>query len=485
MSVTILLENGLIKNDSIHGGVAQQRQRMRDAVNRASQQGKPLVLHLHGGLVNRNDGEAIAEKLKGHYAEAGGVPLFFVWQTGLGEIIRNNYRELLQQNLLKWAVRRIVNRVAGKLNISPAGLYGDNKNLEMDEPDEASMAALEFSEEEQMQEESEQLQDQELDEIADALLQEYEALRQSDVSGLVSEQSAIVSAVIGPETPAALTMNPALFQNEGGQKAVYDMGGIFKRNLVSAIVTTIPAVVRRYMNKTHHGFHATIAEELSRRIHGDKVGAFFWRAMKNDAVEAFGDDGKDRAGNWLLRCLNEANPRPRVLLVGHSAGSVFASRLLQQPEANGTFDLAFLAPAITYSLFAKTLKIAESKIANFRMFAMDDDLECKDRLLPLIYPRSLLYLISGILEGTADTPLLGMKRFHSPDYAATNRDQELLDEIRAFLDGGHNRIVWSQSDNGPGLRSWAQRHGDFDEPCDKYDGKTVDSLKHIITHNFS
>jgi len=79
------------------------------------------------------------------------------------------------------------------------------------------------------------------------------------------------------------------------------------------------------------------------------------------------------------------------------------------PEAE--FDVIFLAPAVTYDQFDATLANHQSRIAHFRSFGMTDDWEIADRLLPVVYPRSLLYFVSGLLEETIDEPLVGMERF--------------------------------------------------------------------------
>ena len=58
-----------------------------------------LVIHFHGGLVSKQAGLAIAEKLLPVYSPtpgSGGYPLFFVWESGAWETIRNNFTELAE-----------------------------------------------------------------------------------------------------------------------------------------------------------------------------------------------------------------------------------------------------------------------------------------------------------------------------------------------------------------------------------------------------
>ena len=52
---------------------------------------------------------------------------------------------------------------------------------------------------------------------------------------------------------------------------------------------------------------------------------------------------------------------------------------------------------------------------------MTDELEQADRLIPVIYPHSLLYFVSGVLEDEADKPLLGMERYLTRRLPGTTR----------------------------------------------------------------
>ena len=65
------------------------------------------------------------------------------------------------------------------------------------------------------------------------------------------------------------------------------------------------------------------------------------------------------------------------------------------------FDVILMAPACRTECFADTLAHHGSRIRDFRCFTMSDDFETKDRLVPAIYPHSLLYFISGVLEDEA------------------------------------------------------------------------------------
>lgn len=281
-------------------------------------------------------------------------------------------------------------------------------------------------------------------------------------------------------------MDPNLFVDEEDAENTRGLisAATLKVKLIKAIIATAKGILSRYQSNTDHGLHATVMEELSRRIHGDHIGSAIWGMIKKDSADAFFDGN---AGDYLLRALESCENPPRVVLVGHSAGAIFACNLLRN-ATSGAFDVAFLAPAVSYSFFKDTISIHSDKIANFRMYTMTDANERKDALIngaPFVYPSSLLYLISGILEEDSnkkpdiDCPILGMERFYDDSYNARPADAGLRDDVRQFLDSFTNGVVWSQSNEGAGLASSFLDHGGFD--CD-FD--TIASLQHLIRNGF-
>ena len=137
-------------------------------------------------------------------------------------------------------------------------------------------------------------------------------------------------------------------------------------------------------------------------------------------------------------------------------------------------NLLLLAPAITIDDFEHRIQAHADRFAVFRMFVMNDELECHDRLVPGVYPRSLLYFVSGTLESQADTPLLGLRR-HS--CGQRPYDDYRFASLQRYLAEEEDRLVLSKTSDeaGDGLRSVAARHGDFDD-----DPVTLESLQAII-----
>jgi hypothetical protein len=111
------------------------------------------------------------------------------------------------------------------------------------------------------------------------------------------------------------------------------------------------------------------------------------------------------------------------------------------------------------------------------MYTMNDFYESRDVLvrnvpvfgdLNWFYPRSLLYLISGILEETAgkevvDAAITGLQRVYDPTYRSAAVAE--VAEARAFVEGPADRRVWAVAGStDPRMRSNSTSHGGFGSP---------------------
>ena len=177
------------------------------------------------------------------------------------------------------------------------------------------------------------------------------------------------------------------------------------------------AVVKRYTQGRAHGLYVTVVEEVLRSLYLDKVGTIIWNQMKKDTADAF-LPGENHGGTALLTELKtlalSGVPVPRITLIGHSTGAVYICNFLEsaaQVLPNLKFDVVFLAPAVSYERFSATIANHGKSIAHFRSFGMTDEWESNDTLVPILYLRSLLYFVSGLLETAVDEPLVGMERF--------------------------------------------------------------------------
>jgi hypothetical protein len=164
---------------------------------------------------------------------------------------------------------------------------------------------------------------------------------------------------------------------------------------------------------------------------GKDVGAYAWRNMKQDAYVAFAGqsdyDGGFQGLLPLLKGLDKAPRRPKIHLVGHSAGAIVLGYLL---SALKRFELSnlelksihLMAPACTVDFFkqhyepylkgAGGLKLLD-KIYLYNLAAK---LELDDTVSPGVLPvpcysHSLLYLVSRAYEDSPNTSLAGMQVF--------------------------------------------------------------------------
>lgn len=163
---------------------------------------------------------------------------------------------------------------------------------------------------------------------------------------------------------------------------------------------------------------------------GKAIGSYAWRNMKQDADACFngaaGYDGGFVGLEPLLKGLDgDVERRPKLHLVGHSAGAIVLGRLL---TALGRFKLKklelagihLMAPACTTDFFNEhygpylkgkgALKLADK----IYLYCLTDAQELADKVsigAPPAYGRSLLYLVSRAYEDAPKTPLAGMQLF--------------------------------------------------------------------------
>jgi hypothetical protein len=249
-------------------------------------------------------------------------------------------------------------------------------------------------------------------------------------------------------------------------------------------------VARRYLRKRNHSFYTTVFEEILRRIYVSDVGEWVWSGMKTTAQEMWLPNDnlqgeKQRAGRYLLEGLAKLHKDQglEIDLIGHSAGSIAIIEMLDAIERDfpdfRAHNVVFLAPACTLRRFVDGIVRKPQRFKRFRMYTMKDELETRDPLVAGIkplYPSSLLYFISGVLEDSSDTPLAGMHRFIRTQDPFTDLDP--YGEAAKFLKDG-DRIVLSKTDAnaGHGLRCDSEHHGGFASPQ-----MIKDSLKYLIAN---
>jgi hypothetical protein len=150
-----------------------------------------------------------------------------------------------------------------------------------------------------------------------------------------------------------------------------------------------------------------------------------------------------------------ANNPVRLHLVGHSAGSIVASFMIDRLIGDGlkSFEsVSFLAPAVRLDTFDRLVRpqLDAGRVKRFQQFHLTEHAEESDPTCGP-YRRSLLHLVSESFEGGTTTPILGMQKFFDPylktlPVATQNR-------IRVFA---------SPASNGPDPVA-SSTHGGFDD----------------------
>lgn len=489
------LENGHLAADT----PASEVQAM---VGRALAHGdRGIVVHFHGGLVNYASGMSTAEALYREYLEAGAYPIFFVWESGLIETITNNLDDIRQEKLFKLLWKRLANIVLRKMGQSGAQRSAGELPPVDDAAVQAAIDGATEAEELQPLLDTEPEIDRTVTELTDFERLALETELEMDPELTIAIEEVSNGLRTPAEVAADLSSRSATVQ--GSTTTLMDpraldllvdrpdpaaRGLISTARMIKAAVAVAAHVISRFVRDRDHGFHATLVEEILRELYLANVGQLVWSQMKKDTADSFGDDQATHGGTAFLTALRDAigsNPPPRITLVGHSAGAVYISEFLEKAAsllpASAKFGIVFEAPASTFEKTSATLRRHASMIDGFRMFTMDDGREQGDRLVPVLYPHSLLYFISGVVEAGEDTPIMGMERYYD---AARYPDGSFpqITEARDFVGAQGDRAAWSVTSPGapPGRQTTAVKHGDFDDE----DPATLASVREIIRQGF-
>lgn len=485
-----------------------------DAIFDELKHARRVVLHFHGGLVSEADGRAVAASLDPVYRSVPGtVPVFFVWESGLLEVLRHNLPEIVGEDFFKVAFKWVLKFTIGKFAEGAGGGRTAAGTLDLPtdmqlyealavldegrEPFDASRppAALpEVDAADEAQIRAALMEDLDFRETVQAITESVlPATAQEDGGrGLVTRSRRSGRSLMSPEIIEELAADAQVAQQQGAR------GILSSAKMVWRLTQVLHRVISRFRSGRDHGVYPTIVEEMLREFYLANVGVAVWSAMKKETADTFGQGPKLRGGSYTMRKLQQMLMERaatdgahdvEVTLVGHSTGAVFINNLLAHIEqrradphdpfpAGFRFrNVVFLAPACTFADFHAVVSTPQKDLfENFQMFTMYDRHESEDQLVPHVYTRSLLYFISGVLEPDADgnsapdVPVVGMERYYTSDTYGT---PEIV-AVRTFVGSAPSTVVWSPTDSGP-LRSGALKHGIFDD-----DGLTRASLTAII-----
>lgn len=485
-----------------------------------------LVIHFHGGLVSKDYALTnIAGPLAKIYGDAGAYPLFFIWESGFGEAIWNNKGDLLDDPAFRELVKKVSEWALKKISITGAFGFRGAGGQQIED-----MAAFrkEFDDWfDQMPGAAPSVPPTETtaidtapgsktksraatpdeDELATQIKNGLDddpgfkkALGEALNASIPLDKVATRGAGAGSRRASKLllsseALDKMLPPEEGGQtlEGKVKSRGVFDWiNVAKFVAKIVIAVIKRYKSDRDHGMYCTVVEEVLRAAYGDLIGAAIWNQMKKDTLDSFADR-PDTCGLAVVRKLKAleavGNGLRKLTLVGHSTGAIYICNFLDMAKKVGLLtpiQVIYLAPAVTCDRFARAIdEHGDDCLKDFRMFAMKDSRETEDQMLKPLYTRSLLYFVSGLLEGEPDgggwnsildMPLVGMARYY--ELPKVFGDDQSVSKVKTFLNDRAHRMVWSQSlDAGDGLNSDAAHHGDFDN-----DEQTLQSMVAVIKY---
>ncbi|MEN3370744.1 MAG: hypothetical protein V7609_2887 [Verrucomicrobiota bacterium] len=447
-----------------------------------------VVIHFHGGLVSRASAEASAEGLLPTYESAGAYPVFFFWRSDLWTTLSKNLSEIAQEPVFKRLVKRLLQLAFSKLKDHAGAKSGGTLPLVSEsslpddpvllaeyaaarEPNNATLADASLTES--------QVEQAELELETDAVLLEESRAIAEWTAPTVADASTTARAGTGAATAPRPTLMSTSVRNElaqeqaktGARAGLFTVVALAKHGIM-----ILKRVIERFAGRRDHGLYVTIVEEVLRELYLDSIGALAWTLMKNDTRDAFGADAQLFGGTAFLAELKKWwQPGRRITLVGHSTGAIYIGNFLEHADSlldpAAKFDVVFLAPACSFEFMAEKRPFFERRVNRVRLFGLRDERERGYWEVPVLYPASLLYLVSGLFEEpTVDMPLVGMQRYFS------DSDPYATPGMKTVANYFDEKCVWSLAEGAAaGLNSGAARHGGFDE-----DPATRESLKEFL-----
>jgi len=434
-----------------------------------------ITLHIHGGLIDESAGIQIAKMMTPVYSAVNSHPITFVWQTGPFDTIKDQILTIHKTKIFKFILKTVA-----KIVINYFRMLVNKKEVirfEDSHIEEELTKDIPFAFLDNMDDINREILNNKLSDVLifDSLLLETEFLIEFDSNSEFEE-------LIETDKEGII-----LFKKEIRESLNYK-----NSNFMGALKISMSKVVRRivlrFKRRRDHGAMATFTEELLRELYIDNLGSYIWDGMKLKAREMWDSnnglsgDNQHAARYFLdkLEKLKKDQPEIKINCVGDSAGSIVICHLLGLIAAEKykcTFEtITFLAPACRVKLFNNHIVNNPSMFKRFRIFTMGDYYEIRDHLLGKVYPRSLLYLVSGLLEKGFDEYILGLERHVSAKFPYNN-SRELKIANKFLYSSSYDRLVYSVTpDSAPvGKRSQSRKHGDFD--CDHL---TQESLQKII-----
>lgn len=439
-----------------------------------------ICIYFHGGLVNEAAGLAGARDMAPHIKAGNHAPICFVWETGLFETIGTNLSKINQTKLFNKLLKALLKKISERITISDPfgrgtatyGLTEEEIQIELEKPHP-------FSEFKKVGTASGGRGPSDTEELAGMQIILESEIR-DELRPIIENDSEFIDAIAKTNLSVS---------SDNDTTARSSRGIISVLALVTHAAKIVYRIIKRYVEKRDHGFYSTVVEEILREFYVAELGAWVWKSMKEKANEMWKDNtglqGLERhVGRYFLDKLIEYKvkyPDTQISLIGHSAGSIAICHLLKNAAASAApftwHHLILMAPACRVELFKQEALATPNRFNDIRIFTMDDGYECKDTLVPYVYTRSLLYLVSGILEDegkACDAYILGLERHIG--YVAPYRIEDLRECHEYIYATGLNRVSFSvATSTTAGMGTAARKHGDFDN-----DPATLRSIEAIL-----
>ena len=512
--------NAIYLRDGKYDGMTRADVAATFAAFRGQTATQRLALFFHGGLVDKALGQKEAANAYDNY-EKHVFPLFFIWESGMWELLAHHLPLVFAETIFGRIVSHATDLLSSKLTQGGMGADQSARVAVSRNVEEISVEAIEIT-------------SADIDVFMTAIKND-QAIQQE--AAAIARTSKSVDSLLATTGRASLQLSPRTYLSPDVVAAIrgafvqanpsnlgtaqtlgtlpFEIRGAVQAAwaIAKAAVPVIINSVKRFVAKRDHGIACTIVEEVLRALYLANTGSSIWEEMKRETEDAFGSDSSLYGGTAVIEelCLQlKQEPNTPVTLVGHSTGAVYIGNFLHhvdtalraQGDTTTAFDIILLAPASTMDFFASRYT---SRVRGVRIFQMKDATEQQDHLMSAdfgpadpsilgrVYPRSLLYLVSGICEyfegqgGTGshafdgdDMPILGMDRFYAQTAVFAPADYPNVAQARAKFAVAPPTVptkyvrVLSPTATTPndGYRSTAEKHGNFpgDQP-------TVDSIR--------
>ena len=485
-----------------------------------------LALFFHGGLVDKATGQQGAANEYDKYKDLV-FPLFFIWESGIWEVLAHHLPLIFAETIFGRIVDHANDLFKNKRSQAQGAQHRKGTALDVNldladlTPEQLVLTSadidsfmLAIKNDEQVQHEAAAIA--RTSNSVDALMPTMTISGALQLSPRTYMSPEVVSAVRGAYAQAN---RRNLGTAESLDALPFDIGGAIQAAwaIAKAAVPVVINCVKRRAAKRDHGLTCTIVEEVLRALYLANTGSSIWEEMKRETEYAFCPDSTKYGGTAVIEelCAQlKQKPGTPVTLVGHSTGAIYIGNFLRhvdsalraQGDTTTTFDIILMAPASTMDFYAGNYA---SRVRGIRIFQMNDATEQQDHLmskdvgpddndndpsiLGKVYPRSLLYLVSGVCEyfegqgGSGphafdgdDMPILGMDRFYAQSAVFTPADYPSVGQARTQFavapPTASTKYVRVLSPTAltpdDGYRSSALKHGNFPG-----DGPTMNSIR--------